>query len=322
MANKSAIIVGVVVVIIAVAAIAAFALNNNNDKDKTPEIGVGDSMTFEVFGTYGDDGTLIDGTMTIKVLEETDTQYRCEVERSIYTVATDGTKTALTVGKETDWEDKEDDDLVYKGTLTVDTFWGEKKLSCYESEDGTQHALKDGNIIYAAMIEDDEKTLCMELTDCTAIKDKKADREVHEATIVMAGDAVTGGYEFTMTMTYTMDNKETEIFKRTVLKADLALKDYPEASQEIMNGTSWSNPFAEEKNGMVKTGTERISTAWGTKETDVYKKVADEESTTMYAYGDVPVRCIYETTQVTITMDATSITVDGESVTLEEAAEL
>ncbi len=321
MAKRDTIITSVVVIIIAVAAVSAYVLTDS-DRDGAPDLGVGDSMTFNVFGTYGDEGALIDGTMTIKILDETDTQYMCEIARSIYTVSVDGTRTALYVGTETDWDDKEDDNLVSGGTLTVDTFWGEKELSLYESWDGTQHVLKDGDILYAGMIEGDGMTLHMELTDCTAIKDKKADREVHEVTVVMAGDAVGGDYEFTMTMTYTIDNKETEIFKRTVVKADLAPKDHPESSVEIMNGTTWSDPFTDEMDGMVKTGTESIDTAWGTKETDVYERADYGESSTMYAYKDVPVRIVQETAQMTAVLDTTSITIDGKSATLEEAAEL
>ncbi len=322
MANKNAIIVGVVVVIIAAAAIAAFALNNNsNDKNDPSAPGVGDTMTYAVFGNYGDDGTLIDGTMTFKILDETDTQIKYEAERSIYTVGTDGTRTALYVGKTTDWEDK-DDDLVSKGTLTVDTFWGEKKLSYYESADGTQHVLKDGNIVYAGMIEGDDQLLHMELTDCTAIKEKKADREAHEATVVMSGDAVIGEYELAMTMTYTIDNENSVIFMRTTTALAVALEDRPEDGAVISSETSWINPFEDEMDGMVKTGTERIDTAWGAKDTDVYKKVDAGESYTMYVYKDIPLRFIYEIPQATFNMDVASLTLDGESVTPDEAAEL
>lgn len=319
MANKNAVIVGVVVIIVAVAAVAVFALNNG-DKDEKKAFGVGDSMTFEVFGTYGDDGTLIDGTVTLKVVDETDTQFKYELEQSIYTVGTDGTRTAVNVGKTTEWEDKDDDDdMVSKGTLTVDTFWGEKKLSYYQSEDGTQHVLADGYIIYAGKIEGDYGTMYLELTDCTAIKDEKVNREIHEATIAMAGEAESYGYEFDVTMTYTMDNRGSAIFTRNVVEAEVSMSG---TVQNITNETSWNDPFSEGKSGMVKTGTETIDTVWGTKETDIYEQVKDGTTTVMYAYKEVPVRMTVESAQMTMTLDSTSIIYDGKEVDLDKVAEL
>ncbi len=328
MANKNAIIVGVVVVIIAVAAVAVFALNNNNgDKDKTPVLGVGDSMTFYVFGTLGNDGTLIDGTTTMKVLDETDTQYKIETEQSVYAVGTDGEKTELYVGKNTDWEDKDDDDdMVAKGTLTVDTFWGEKKLSYYESSDGTTHALTDGDIVYAIMIKNisDESniTMYMELTECTAIKDKKADREIHEAEFVLKGDYEQEGSVFVLTMTCDMDNKKSEIFIKQDLSLEMALKDQPESSVKLSSQTSWGNPFGEDASEWVNIGTEEINTEWGTKMTDVYGAVVDGNIYNQYLYKGVLVRYDIDENGVEVTLDATSIVIDGKSVTLDEAAEL
>lgn len=322
MASKNAIIAGVVVVIVAVAAVAAYVLINN-DKNDTHTFGVGDSQTFIVFGNIGDDGTLIDGTMTYKLLDETETQYKLEMEQSIYTVDTDGKRAAMNVGTSTEWEDKTSDDenLVSKGTLTVNTFWGKKTLSYYESKDGESKVLSDGDIVYAMMFENDDVTMYMELTDCSAIKSKKVDRDVHEATIVMNGNLATSGVSVAINMTFAMDNKKTEIFTKMTTSMGADLNNNGNFS-EISSGTSWNDPFDSDTTGMVKTGTERISTEWGTKETDVYKKVENGETRTMYSYKDVPVRMIFEEEAGTITLDATSIIIDGKSATLDEAAEL
>lgn len=326
MANKNAIIVGVVVVIVAVAAVAVYALNNN-DKNETPTIGVGDSLTYIVFGTYGDEGELLDGTTTYKVLDETETQYKYQIEMSVNVVDANGKQTPLYIGSKTEWSDKTSDDsdnLIPKGTTTVSTFWGEKTLTCYESKDGKTHALADGDIPYAYMHEEDDQTMYLELSECTAIKDKKVDRVVHKAEIDMEMKMKIEGYTMIGTLTYGIDNKKTEIFSRITTNFEVAIQELPDYNPSSNSTTAWTDPFDSDSDdtGMVKTGTDRISTKWGTKETDVYKKVEDGETLVMYSYKNIPVRMTIEEDSLSMTFNAVSIKVDGKEYSLDEATEL
>ncbi len=322
MAKNNAIVLGIVVVVVVAAAAAYFVINNGDDKDKTPTMGVGDSMTFLVFGTYEDSDNLIDGTMTFKLVDENDTQYKFETETAMYDVDSTGKRTPTYIGKDAEWEDKDsdDDDFVDNGKLTVSTFWGEKTLQYAKSEDGNSHILYNGDIIYAMMVEYDDSTLYYELTDCSLIKEKKVNRDVHDVSISMDARTEYNGITFIGNLTYGLDNTETEVFKKMKMDYSLYAENDPSISY-TKSTKGWYGPFNNE-GGMVKVGTESINTTWGYKETDVYKKSESGNTSSLYSYKDVPVRMVFEQNGIVMTFDASSIVVDGKSVTLDEAAAL
>ena len=322
MAKNSAIVLGIVVVVVVAAAAAYFVINDGDDKAKTPTMGVGDSMTLLVFGTYEDSDDLIDGTIMLRIVDENDTQYKIETETAMYDVDSTGKRTPTYIGKDTEWEDKDesDDDFVDYGKLTVSTFWGEKTLQYAKSEDGNSHILYDGDIIYAMMVEYDDSTIYYELTECSIIKEKKVSRDVYDVSIVMDMSTEYNGVTFLGDMTYEINNTKTEMFKQIDVDFTMYAEVNPSATYSN-SSTDWITPFNDE-NDMVKVGTERINTTWGYKETDVYKKSESGNTSSMYSYEGIPVRIVYEQNGMVMMYNASAINVNGESLTLDEAAAL
>lgn len=321
MAKNSAIILGVVVVV-AIAAVAAYCIiDNGEDKAKAPTMGIGDSMTFLVFGTYKNSQDLVDGTLTLKLIDESDTQYKFETETAIYIIDSTGKQTPLYVGKDTKWEDKDSgEDYVDNGKLTVSTFWGKKTLQYAKSADGNTHVLSDGDIVYAMESKYDDSTLYYELTDCSMIKEKKVSRECHDVSIAMNLSIEYQGTKIVGNYTYSANNMKTEIFTKT--HADITIYRENDPSYKFTSSsTTWTGPFDDESK-MIKVGTERISTAWGDRDTDIYMQSESGSTMSTYAYKEIPVRMVMEEDGLKMTFNATTITVDGKSMTLDEVVAL
>lgn len=315
MAKNNAVILGVVVVVI-VAAAAYFIINNGDDgkKDGASGFSVGDTMSYQTFGYFFSDGSLIEGSVSVKIVDVTDTQYQLEQDNAIYKILSDGTKEPMKVGTTVVWQNK---DLGYtdKGSLTVDTFWGKKTLQYTESKEEDVLALGDGPINYAQMVYYDDFIYYLELTDCSLIKEKKVSRSTHEVDIELDAEIEYAGEPVYGKMIARLNNKDTAVFKQMVTTSTVY---NDERVLETRTTTVWLNPF--DFIGTEKSGTETISTEWGDKNVDVYKWSESDGKVSVYSYGMIYVRKVVEKSDFTMTFDASAITVDGKDATLDEAA--
>lgn len=315
MAKNNAVILGIVVVVI-VAAAAYFIINNGDDgkKDGASGFSVGDTMSYQTFGYFFSDGSLIEGTVSMKIVDVTDTQYQLEQDNAIYKILSDGTKEPMKVGTTVVWQNK---DLGYtdKGSLTVDTFWGKKTLQYTESKEEDVLALGDGPINYAQMVYYDDFIYYLELTDCSLIKEKKVSRSTHDVDIKLDAEIEYGGKPVYGEMDVCLNNKYSAVFKQMVTTSTVY---NDEGVLETRTTTVWLNPF--NFIGTEKSGTETISTEWGDKKVDVYKWSESDGKVSIYSYGEIYVRKVVEKSDFTMVFDASAITVDGKAATLDEAA--
>lgn len=289
------------------------------DAEDGDSIGVGDTMTYLVFGSF-DTGETIEGTSAWTLVGETEDQCRYEMEQHVYAVGPLGFRTVLSDGTWTEWVDKTsgDGDWTDAGTVTVDTFWGERTLSAYATEDGSTRILVRGDAMYAFMYEGDGYTLYMELDGCTAFSEDKVDRPIHTATVSMGMRGESGGVPIAGGILIEVDNGETEIFKRAETTMTAYIEGHPEYGYLADTAwTSWYDPF--DGTGADLVGTESLDTPWGRMEVDVCRTSDGGRETTLYVYdGRIPMRMVVEQDGTTMQFDTDCLTLDGEDVRPEE----
>lgn len=304
-----------VAVIVTLVLIASYLVYGNESDEAS--IGVGDRMDYLVFGNF-DTGETIEGTSSWTIVEETDDQFRFEMTQSVYAVGAGGWKMAISEGTVTEWSDKtsRDDGFIACGTMDIGTFWGERTLGWYVSEDGATSILADGDLMYAFMYEGDGYTLYMELDGCTALGEKRADREIHSIVIGMDVEAEGDGYALTGTEVLTIDNGRTEIFKEATESVTMYMGE--DSGPYSVTQKSWYDPFDTDP-GAVMTGTETIDTAWGERQVDVYETDLDGQKAVLYLYDDnVPLRMDIERDGIQFEFETVTLMLDGEDVDPED----
>lgn len=224
MADKRVIIL-VAVVIVAAVAVAAYAMSDDKDskngdepavESRNYEMDIGDTMEYLVFGIFTDDsGRVLDGKATVTLTDRNATQYKTRAEWSVYSVATDGTRTDMGLQTAEGWADLDNPDYTKYGDETVNTFWGEETLEYYVNDDGTSWLLAKGDVTFATGTTGDGYEMYMELEDCSAFTQKKVQRETHEIAVghkevVRGSDGSTADVQITTVYS----NSVSEIFKQ------------------------------------------------------------------------------------------------------------
>jgi len=298
---STVVLVVIIVAIVGVASVAGYLVlkDNGNDNDSS----VGEYVTYTVIGVGG--ATIYDGTFSIKIVEETDTKYKVEYSYALYGT-TLGKRTAFYINSEASWEDKENYDSpgVKTGSETVSTKWGNKETEIYtkviDGETTKAYIGKQDGIIYEIEMSTNGVDMFFVLTSTNLIKgnpgDGVGDYMVYSTSGSISGTVV-DGFFFTMIVDQTATKYEvgyiyalykTTLGVRTVFYVD--------------SDTEWENIEDYESPG-VKTGTDTLSTAWGSRNVDIYTKVIDGETTKTYVGHDDG--AIYK---MTMTMDGMTMT--------------
>lgn len=327
MADKRIILA--VVVIVAAVVVAAYVMDDNKGSkngdepavdSRNYEMDIGDTMEFLVFGTFTDDsGRIIDGTATVTLMDLSATQYKTKAEWSVYSVATDGTRTNLGIETTEEWFDKDDSSYTKYSDETLNTFWGEETLEYYVNDDGADWILGKGDVTFAMGMISDNYEIYMELKDCSAFTQKKVQREIHEVALEQK-EAVRGsdGSTADVRITTVYSNTVTEIFKQR----DITQTVTSDGETKVTEDREWQVLFDDyydilAKEVEVEHTKEKVDTVWGELEVDAYTVTSSGTSATDYLYGRIAVKSVSSGAWGDIVVETVSIKLDGKEVAPE-----
>ena len=330
--KRTMILIGVVIV--AVVAVAAYALLSNPDGEKFSDtvvedlppvesgnytVSTGDTMKYIVSGYYHYPDYL-EGTVTVTILDQNETQQKTRTEWSVYLVDEDGEKTLANLPTEEQWSDKQDPDFEKDGTRTVRTLWGQETLDYYTQKDGNGYALVKEDITFAQYIRQDGYIMYLELVDCDSFTQQKIERKIYDVEVSFeeTWEYDGGPTEITLVMTYT--NKDSEIFKIGKQTETFSYMEDGEKKTETETTMDILGSYSSSQGDDVEHTTEKIETKFGSLEVDVYT-IDDEHSSGVrvrYYYSHLLVKETYDSKDSEYPFhdetEMISIKLNGESV--------
>jgi len=267
-----------VVAIIGIAGVASYFVFIHDSHKSS----VGEYETYSVLGATT--GTVFDGKLKFEIVDESSTQYQIETSYTLYST-TDGIRTAFYIDSEREWVDIDEYESpgVKTGNELISTKWGDRNADIYtkvvDGETRTMHVGVSDGIIYRISMEVEDVILIFILIDTNTIKGNPGegvgDYEIYSISGSVSGTDVDGIF---FAIIVWQDNKEYEV-------------DYFSIMYQTVSGVrtllffeydTFVTDIDEYESHGVKTGTDTISTPWGTRNVDIYTQVIDGETTITY----------------------------------------
>jgi len=243
---------------------------------------VGEYATYTVLGATT--GTLFDGKLKIEIVDESSSQYQIETSYLLYST-TAGIRTAFFIDSEREWVDIDQYESpgVKTGSETMSTKWGERNVDIYTKVvDGETRMMYVGvsdGVIYGISMEVDSVLMLFMLIDTNTIEgdpgEGVGDYEIYSVSGSSGATALDG-----ILYLIIIDQSPTEYkiqFASVIYQTVSGVRTFLFSE----NYSDWVDIDEHESYG-VKTGTDTISTSWGTRDVDIYTQVIEGETTVTY----------------------------------------
>ncbi|MCL2711730.1 MAG: hypothetical protein FWD37_00430 [Methanomassiliicoccaceae archaeon] len=269
------VLVVAVVAIVGVASVAGYLILTGENSS------VGEYSTYVVLGNNG--SSSIDGTFTIKIVDENSSQYQIQYDYAMY-MTTSGKRTAFYIDSEREWEDKEDYESpgVKTGSEVISTKWGNRNADIYtkviDGETTKVHIGKDG-ILYRIEMNIDGVSLIFVLTSTNLIKGNPGDGVGDYAVYSVSGSAagvVYDGITFMIIVNQSATQYQVQ-YDQAIYGTVLGVR-----TPLVVNSEKIWEDMDDDGTMGVKTGTETITTEWGARLVDIYTQVVDGDTTKTY----------------------------------------